>query len=78
VTRMRFAASRFFSNTVRFLRKQMNFARTHDRFRRCEAPTGRANARPMTGSASSGHDAPQSRDPCRHWRGGPSVSSAPP
>jgi hypothetical protein len=26
-------------------------------------PTGRANARPMTGSASSGHAAPQSRDP---------------
>jgi hypothetical protein len=25
-------------------------------------PTGRANARPMTGSASSGHAAPQSRD----------------
>src|ERR1700719_1392232 len=29
-------------------------------------PTGRANARPMTGSASSGHDAPQSREPDRH------------
>jgi hypothetical protein len=28
-------------------------------------PTGRANARPMTGSASSGHGALQSRDPRR-------------
>src|SRR5229473_1363927 len=37
-------------------------------------PTGRANARPMAGSASSGHAAPQSRDLYRHEPGGPRIS----
>jgi hypothetical protein len=37
-------------------------------------PTGHANARPMTGSASSGHAAPQSRDLYRHEQGGPRIS----
>jgi hypothetical protein len=37
-------------------------------------PTGHANARPMAGSASSGHAAPQSRDLYRHEPGGPRIS----